>query len=32
MIRVRSALSAVLRSFCISVPVDLVKDRVIGVP
>ena len=32
MIRVRSALFAVPRSICASVPVDLAKDRVIGVP
>ena len=32
MIRVRSALFAVPRLFCVSVPTDLAKDRVIGVP
>ena len=32
MIRVRSALFDVPRLFCASVPADLAKDRVIGVP
>ena len=32
MICVRSALFAVPRSICASVPADLAKDRVIGVP